>query len=215
MASSRLGRALGGLSGSAPRGLPLSDGSDGLSALGTAYANGYSNMKSVCVFLGAGLIPVLIGCSSTQVALAPVGPNPAGISSTASQGKLQVFSSLDEQSDDQSQASPDPIWHQHTDYSIFDLQGKRVEHVDNTTGHYARAPRLVDLPAGRYVVKAQAKDYFWMEVPVTIEAGRTTRVHLDGKWQPPTNTSTKGLVSMPNGTPAGWGAEPIKGIEPK
>jgi hypothetical protein len=175
-------------------------------------------MKSVRLFLGAGLVPVLIvliGCSSTPVALAPVGPNPAGIESTSSQGKLQVFSSLDEESDDQSQGSPDPTWHQHTDYSIYDSKGKRMERADNTTGHYARTPRLVELPAGRYVVKARAKDYFWVEVPVTIQPGRTTKVHLDGNWQPPANTPTNGLVSMPNGTPAGWSAEPAKGIEIK
>jgi hypothetical protein len=137
----------------------------------------------------------------------------------ASQGELQVFSSLEEESDNGSQASTDPIWHQHADYTIYDAQGKRVERqaqyavvarVDNTTGHYARAPRLVALPAGRYIVKAEAKDDFWAEVPVTIEPGRTTRVHLDGKWQPPANTRTNGLVSMPNGVPAGWRTDPVK-----
>lgn len=153
---------------------------------------------------------VLIGCSSTPVVLAPVGPNPTGIRSAASQGELQVFSSLEEESDDQNQGSSDPIWHQHTDYTIYDTQGNRVERVDNTTGHYARSPRLVALPAGQYVVKAEAKDYFVAEVPVTIEPGRTTKVHLDGKWQPPANTSTNGLVSMPNGVPAGWRADPVK-----
>lgn len=167
-------------------------------------------MRNVYMFLGAGLVSGLIGCSSTPVDLAPVGPNPAGIQNMASKGQLQVFSSLAEESDDQSQGSTDPSWHQHTDYSIFNSQGERVEHVENSIGHYERTPRLVALPAGRYVVKAQAKDYFWVEVPVIIEPGRTTKVHLDDKWQPPTNTSKKGLVDLPNGNPVGWPAEPAK-----
>jgi hypothetical protein len=128
----------------------------------------------------------------------------------ASPGELQVFSRLERETDNGNEASTDPIWHQHTGYIIYNAQGKRVERVENTTGHYARAPRLVALPAGQYVVKAEAKDYFWAEVPVTIEPGRTTKVHLDGKWQPPANASTNGLVSMPNGVPAGWRADPVK-----
>jgi hypothetical protein len=172
-------------------------------------------MKSVSMLLGIVLVAGLIGCSSTPVDLARVGPNPTGGERMASEGQLQVFSSLVEENDDQSQGSTDSSWHQHTDYSIYNSQGKRVERVDNTIGHYERTPRIVTLPAGRYVVKAQAKDYFWVEVPVTIEAGRTTRVHLDEHWQPPVNTPTNGLVSMPNGIPVGWRAEPAKEIEIK
>jgi len=164
------------------------------------------------MFPGAGLLAVLIGCSSTPVDLARVGPNPAGIERTASKGGLQVFSSLAEENDDQSQGSTDSFWHQHTDYSIYDSQGKRVERVNNTIGQYERTPRMVTLPAGRYVVKAEAKDYFWVEVPVTIEPGRTTRVHLDANWQPPANAPKNGLVSMTNGIPVGWRAEPAKEI---
>jgi hypothetical protein len=79
-----------------------------------------------------------------------------------------------------------------------------VKRVDNTTGHYAEAPRLVTLPPGQYLVKTQAKDYFWVELPVTIERGRTTKVHLDDKWKPPTDAPKKEIVSLPNGKPVGW-----------
>jgi hypothetical protein len=164
-------------------------------------------MKSVSIILGAGLVSLLTGCSSTPVVLAPVGPNPVGGERAASTGELQVFSSLTEQSDDQNQGSEDPVWRQHTDYRIYSLQGKLVKRVDNTIGHFEEAPRRVALPAGQYLVKAQAMDYLWVEVPVTIERGRTTRVHLDDNWKLSADTPKNELVSMPNGKPAGWRAE--------
>ncbi len=169
-------------------------------------------MRSVYVLLGTGLVSLLIGCSSTPIALAPVGPNPVGGETIGSQGELQVFSSLVEQSDDQNQGSEDPVWYQHTDYRIYDLHGKLVKRVANTIGHYEQAARRVVLPTGRYLVKAQAKDYLWVEVPVTIEPGRTTRVHLDDNWKLPADAPKRELVSMPNGNPVGWRAESTKEI---
>jgi len=162
-------------------------------------------MKSVCCILGTGLVSLLAGCATTPVALAPVGPNPVGSERLDSTGELQVFSSLTEQCE-----GDNPTWYQHTEYYIYDVRGKRVKHVNNTIGHYAEAPSLVALPAGRYVVKAQAKDYLWVKVPVLIEPGRTTRVHLDDNWKLPVETPKRELVSMPNGNPVGWRAESTK-----
>jgi len=130
----------------------------------------------------------------------------------ASKGELQVFSCLDEESDDQNQGSQDPVWYQHSDYSIYNLHGKLVKRVNNTTGHYEQAPRRVALPAGRYIVKAQANDYLQVKLPVTIEPGRTTRVHLDDNWKLPAGTQKRELVYMPNGNPVGWSAESTKEI---
>lgn len=172
-------------------------------------------MKGFCIFLGAGMVSVLVGCATTPVALAPVGPNPAGRERAVSKGELQVFSNLGEESDDQNQGGTDPVWYQHRDYNIYNLQGKLVKHVDNTIGHYEQAPRRVALPAGRYLVKAQAKDYLRVAVPVTIEPGRTTRVHLDDKWQLPADTPHRELVCLPNGDPAGWRTEIAKEIGSK
>jgi hypothetical protein len=162
-------------------------------------------MKNFLILLGIGLISLLVGCSTTAVVLAPVGPDPVGTESMASTGSLEVFSRFAKQRDDQSQGGDGmPGWYQHTDYSIYDLQGKPVKHVDNSTGHYAEVPERVALPAGRYFVKAQAKDYFWVKVPVTIERGRTTGVHLDDKWKPPTDAPKTELVTTPKGNPVGW-----------
>jgi hypothetical protein len=158
-------------------------------------------MKSVFILLVAGFASLLVGCSSTPVVLAPVGPNPVGSESMASMGALQVFSSLVGQSE-----GDNPTWYQHTDYPIYDLRGKRLKHVDNTVGYYEQAPRRVALPTGRFLVKAQAHDYSWVVAPVLIQNGRTTRVHLDDHWTLPANAPKRELVSMPNGDPVGWRA---------
>ena len=165
-------------------------------------------MKSVTVFLGAGLISLLAGCATTPVVLAPVGPNPDGSRILAAGGELEVFSYLTEQSDNQNQGSRDPSWCQHTDYYLYDQQDRLIKHVHNCVGHYATAPRPVALPAGRYLIEAQAQDYLWVKVPLMIKAGCITRVHLDDRWRQPGDASAKQLVCLPNGYPVGWRAGP-------
>ncbi len=164
-------------------------------------------MKRVSVALGVAVTLVAAGCSTTPVALAPVGPNPARSETMAATGELQVFSALEEESDNQNQGSTDPVWHQHADYSVYDGHGKLIARIDNTKGHYERSPRRVALPPGQYVVRAPAKDYLQTEVPVIIKPGRLTRVHLDDKWQPPPATPNTEVVSTPCGEPVGWKAD--------
>ena len=101
---------------------------------------------------------------------------------------------------------PNPGWQQHTDYTIYNLQGDRVEHVFNPVGHYENAPSVTSLPPGKYMVVARAQGYLRVNVPVLIEAGRTTRVHLDARWHAPPNTPASELVQMPNGYQVGWRA---------
>ncbi len=164
-------------------------------------------MKSFSITMAAAVALVAAGCSTAPVALAPVGPNPARTQRMSGTGELQVFSSLEEQSDNQNQASRDPVWYQHANYAVYDAQGHLVARVDNVTGHYSQAPRRVALPPGQYLVRAPARDYLQVAVPVTIERGRLTRVHLDHKWQLPPATPKTELVSTPNGEPVGWKAQ--------
>lgn len=158
-------------------------------------------MKRIFVVAGAALAWLAAGCSSTPLAVSPVGPNPAGVNHNTKFGQLQVFSALIGRTE-----GDNPTWFQHTDYTVYNQNGKAVKHVANEAGHYAETPRLIRLPPGRYVVKAQAKDYLSVEVPVVIVAGRVTRVHLDNAWQPTAARKT-GLVSLPAGNPVGWNAE--------
>lgn len=126
------------------------------------------------VFIGMGLTCLIMGCSSAPVAVAPVGPNPVGLNYEMSNGQLEVFSALIGRSE-----GNNPCWYQHAGYTVYSAQGLCVKHADNTVGHYEQRPRLVSLPLGKYFVRAGAKDYLSVKVPVVIEAGRVTKVHLD------------------------------------
>jgi hypothetical protein len=164
-------------------------------------------MKRNLFLLGAGLVALLAGCSSTPVALAPVGPNPYGVESKSIDGQLQVFTRLALQNDDQEQGGQDngsPAWYQHTGYTIYNMDGTRVKHVGNTSGHYDQTPRPIALLPGKYLVKARSKDYLEVIVPVVIQSGRTTRVHLDDKWKPAFETPETQLVTLPDGNLVGW-----------
>ena len=163
-------------------------------------------MKSVIIIiLGAGLVSILAGCSSTPVELAPVGPNPHGVGNAASNGQLEVFSRLVACTE-----AENPIWHQHSAYRIYDLEGRLVKYVGNTTGYYEEDPRVVALPPGQYRVSARASDYLRVEVPVTINPGHTTRIHLDGNWKLPNDAARQELVSLPDGNPVGWLEQDMK-----
>ena len=145
----------------------------------------------------------LAGCSSTPVSLAPVGPNPTGAESDATTGRLEVYSALQE-CHDGNEYDTNPVWYQHTDYVVCNLNGKRIRHVSNSVGHYAQRPCAIALAPGKYLVKAEAKDYMSVVVPVVIRPGRTTRVHLDDAWNPGALTPESELVSAPTGHPVGW-----------
>jgi hypothetical protein len=161
-------------------------------------------MKRFVLFLvNVGLAASLAGCASDTVA--PVGPNPDGSKGDASTGQLQVFSRMATRDDDQNQAGDGiPVWHQYTAYSIYDENGNLVKRVANSSGHYGRHAQVVTLPAGNYLVKAQAKDYYWVKVPVNVLPGEMTKVHLDDNWRPPGEAPKGDVVYGPDGNPIGW-----------
>jgi hypothetical protein len=155
-------------------------------------------MRSTQTLLGATVAVLLAGCSSTPLALAPVGPNPGAMKTTGKTGDLEVYSALTGCAQ-----GNDPTWYQHTDYTVRDATGKRVRHVENQVGFYETKPKPVELMPGKYYVDAEANGYVAVAVPVIIRAGQTTRVHLDGQWHPAGVTQTA-LVNFPQGGPVGW-----------
>ena len=164
-------------------------------------------MKMIPLILGTALTSLLLGCATTRVAVAPVGPNPAGSITPMANGQLEVFSA-ERARRDGNELDPNPVWFQHADYDVFNQQGKWIEHVFNTMGHYAEAPRVIQLPVGSYVVKAQASGYLRLAVPVVIEQGRTTRVHLDASWKPLDQHSEDGIGASPRGLLRGLARQP-------
>jgi hypothetical protein len=162
-------------------------------------------MKNMSWIPVAGLLLFSAGCSLPPTVLAPVGPNPFVGRSQDSTGQLQVFSRPAAERDDQDEGGDGtPLWHHYSDYNIYNLNGTLLQKVSNSTGHYASGPTPVSLPAGRYWVKAQARGYFWVKLPVVIEPGQTTTVHLDGNWNPPADAPKSDVVTAPDGKPVGW-----------
>lgn len=160
-------------------------------------------MKRIPCCFGAVLTLCLLGCTSKPLTLGPVGPNPASLVGTTATGQLEVFSATETERDG-NEYDINPAWHQHSDYTVYSLRGQRVRHVFNSVGHYAEAPRVISLPAGKYLVKAHAKGDLDIAVPVLIERGRTTKVHLDDNWHLPPQTPKSEIVSIPYGYPVGW-----------
>ena len=160
-------------------------------------------LKHLAFALICGAALLMAGCHSTLVLQTPVGPEPFERQTTGPTGRLLVFSAKEARGD-----GDDPIYYQHSDYSIYGSQGKRIKRVGNTKGHFDETPRLVDLPPGTYVVKARAECYDRVEVPVVIKSGRTTVVHLDKEWKPAFTAQNTELVNLPQGYVIGWSAQP-------
>jgi len=167
---------------------------------GNNCCHALNTMKSQVLFV-MGLAPILAGCSSRPAVLAPVGPCSVSHQTSGSKGHLQVFSVMEAQSE-----GDDPIWYQHTAYRIYNPQGKRIRYVGNTVGKWDDTPATVTLPAGRYTVKARAEGYRSVEVPVSIEPGQTTRVHLESGWNPPAGPPGVEFVRASGGYAVGWRA---------
>lgn len=159
-------------------------------------------MKKSYIYCGLVSLSVsLAGCTLTRqnVSLPPVGPAPAFVQGArAPEGWLVVYSALD---DDMS-LSDDPIY-PHSGYKIYSLDGTRLEYVNNNLAE----PDTVSLPPGEYIVIASATSFNVVTLPVVIEDGKTTDVHLDGSAPAiEIGAPTSDVVRLPDGMIVGWRA---------
>jgi len=161
-------------------------------------------MKNVRFFLLAGLVGAISGCATAPLVVKEsVGPNPTIAASGEAEGKLTVYSATEEEHDVGNQTA----YYQRTAYIIYNSNGREIENVnENNTSEFLALPRTVRLPPGAYQVKALAAVGFGerVVVPVMIEAGRNTELHLNGHWRPPSNAAKSDLVFAPEGFPVGW-----------
>ena len=154
------------------------------------------------VLIGAGLVPFVTGCISDPIVLAPVGPNAADQAAVGTKGYLQVFSATEKSLPI---ASDDPTsFNLHTGYDIYDASGKIVKYVANHMSDMDEWPDTVTLSAGTYNIVAESSCCGVVSLPVVIANGKTTSVHLDRDWWPPSKTSTNQLVFLPDGEAVGW-----------
>jgi len=152
--------------------------------------------------VGVLLVVLLVGCASNQVVLLPVGPAPDGLAGNDHMGFLQVFSATAKSpaivSDDNA------VFKIHSGYDIQDQSGQLLEFVPNHTSNMDESPDHVKLPIGIYKILAQSSCCGQVIVPVLIEEGKSTLVHLDRDWFPPGSIPTSRLVYLPDGEAVGW-----------
>jgi hypothetical protein len=104
-------------------------------------------------------------------------------------------------------ASDDPTsFNLHSGYEIYDAAGHAVRFVMNHDSNMDESPDMVSLPPGKYRVLATSTWCGQVSVPVVIEQGKITVVHLDNNWFPSQKADASQLVCLPNGDAVGWSA---------
>ncbi len=151
------------------------------------------------------LVSLLASCTWQPVRLASVGPPPLPserVGSEPGQGELQVFTETEEYD-----VSKDAPYFPHSDYQIYTLDGKHLKRVWNSHSHDDESPAVVDLPAGTYLVRAEAEFCGEVLVPVVVKPRTLTPVMLQPGWKPGLNIAPSELVKCPAGYFIGWKAE--------
>jgi hypothetical protein len=157
-------------------------------------------MKTINTVLAAMLIvPLLAGCASTPIAIATVGPGPTSQKDHYGDGYIKVFSNTKKH-----RIGDGPAYYTHTGYSLYDESGNRIQYVANHIGEMDESPSLVTIPAGNYKVVANSSAYGRVTVPVVVQGGEITVLHLDRGWRPASTVSTNELVRLPDGEAVGW-----------
>jgi len=147
------------------------------------------------------ILPFLASCATSQrtLVLGPVGPEPPATREQAPLGYLKVWSATARVN------AGDMNYRPHTSYEIDSMDGKLVQSVANSVGLYDEDPALVQLPAGRYIVKAESQDYGLVEVKAIIMPGQLTVINLGHEFIPGTSSSRAAdLQRQPNGDVLGW-----------
>ncbi len=155
-------------------------------------------MKTTLTMTATAIVGLLSGCATSTVLRVPLGPDPASASVGTADGTLKVYSAKEQEEN----VGFEEPYNQRTDYYIYDSNGKEAEHItDNNKGRFEAVPRGIELSPGRYNVKALAAVGLgeWVTIPVVVESGRTTEVHLNGSWRPPAETPQREISSVAGG----------------
>lgn len=152
----------------------------------------------------------LSGCASDHggIVLDTVGPAPAqSAAANSPNGALVVYSANEVNADFN---APDPYRHEHSDYWLLAADGNSRQRIHNNSGSILQRPRRVELPAGNYRVTAQANGYGLVTVPVVVQAGRDTILHLEGGviWPAQSGFNQTNAVRLPDGEIVGWRIAP-------
>jgi hypothetical protein len=124
------------------------------------------------------------------------------VTQEAAQGQLVVYTP------DNFVDTNDAEHPRHQAYVVLNPDGSVVERVANLSGPFGQDPEVVPLPSGRYLVHAWAINFGPVAVPVQIDRGRTTTVHLDGDQGSSLAAASQAqVVSLPDGQVVGPSAD--------
>lgn len=140
----------------------------------------------------------LSGCTATAPLAIVPPPETSGASPTrdaGGTGELIVYSATFTPTLEEGEY---PV---HTDYTVATPGDEVIEHVTNRTGSFDKRPATVTLASGEYHIRAQCQRGGFIVIPVTIEAGKTVTLDLDGA---PSSDAAKDPIRLPDGTVAGW-----------
>jgi hypothetical protein len=157
-------------------------------------------MKALPLILAAaGFATALCSCMAAIPPLPPVGPETTARAFRGNEGSLQVFTATTT-----AEVDFEAYFHPHTGYRIEDAAGNTVQFVPNHPSEMSEQPDVVTLAPGTYRVVAESTWCGLVTVPVVIEQGRATTVHLDGSGRGGSNDPA--FVHLPNGETVGWRA---------
>jgi hypothetical protein len=151
---------------------------------------------------------LMMGCAGMTggLTLDTVGPDPGQAAvANSGNGTLAVFSAYKVNADFN---ATDPNAREHSDYQILDMNGNSLQWIRNAAGGVTMQPVQVDLPAGKYQIKARSNGYGTVTIPVVIVAGEKTVLHLDdtANWPGKPAASQSDAVRLPDGEIVGWKA---------
>ena len=160
--------------------------------------------------LSVATVALVASCASAPPTIVheTVGPGPTVVNEEHN-GFLKVYSATEWVADDDW-----PSLLKYTNYQIDATDGTSFKKVPNDE----QDPTRVILPRGTYTVVALSDTSGKVSVPVAIETGKTTVVHLEREkdWkEAPAGIPSGDLVRLPNGQSTGFRArhaELLKGV---
>lgn len=177
-------------------------------------------MKHIILIAASNALVCLVGCASpSPLAVSQAGgPAPTKHGQATGNSSLQVYSARvripvdlneDEFLSNNDFGRNDFLYETaHTDYTVYSQDGKVLKEVRNAWGPKDPEPAVVPLAPGTYKIKAKARGFGLVTIPVVIEPGKLTTVNLQRDRQPVANSAAKAdLVWLGNSRIVGWKAK--------
>lgn len=167
-------------------------------------------MKAIFTLAAMSVGVFLSGCATANhgPVFDTVGPPISSSKATDfNNGSLTVYSAYEVNADFNAR---DPNRPEYSDYKIFTPDGKLLQKVHNNSGTILQDAMPVELPPGKFTVRARANGYGFVTIPVIIESRKTTILHLEGGsfWPDESVFNQTNAVRLPDGLVIGWKAQP-------